>query len=229
MRHLAIGDIHGCYRSLRTLIEFVDVREEDVLITLGDYVDRGPDSDKVLQWLIQYENRGQLVPLRGNHEVMMLMARKDPEQLEHWLKNGAGATLESYSPFENDPGKLVDIYDEHWDFVENGLLPYYEIDTHFFVHANAYAELPLGDQPEFMLYWENLNDPPRHESNRIMVCGHTSQRDGIPYSNGNAICIDTNACRGGWLTCLDVDSEYVYQANEAGETRAYFLDEVQSY
>src|SRR5262249_22446677 len=80
MRHLAIGDVHGCLTALRRLAEFVPFDPgEDVLVTLGDYVDRGPDSRGVLDWLIAYKGKGKLVPLRGNHEVMMLAARDGDE------------------------------------------------------------------------------------------------------------------------------------------------------
>ena len=70
-----------------------------------------------------------------------------------------------------------------------------------------------------MLYWERFDDPAPHESGKFMVCGHTSQKSGLPARNGNAICIDTWACGGGWLTCLNVETGELWQANEAGETR----------
>ena len=75
MRHVAVGDVHGCFRALTSLVEFVKPEPDDVLVTLGDYVDRGPDSCAVLDWLIAYQRRNKLVALRGNHEIMMLAAR----------------------------------------------------------------------------------------------------------------------------------------------------------
>src|SRR5437868_5447379 len=72
MRYLAIGDIHGHADVLRQLLEFVQPRPEDRIITLGDYVDRGPDSSGVLDQLVALYATGQLIPLRGNHDVMML-------------------------------------------------------------------------------------------------------------------------------------------------------------
>ena len=94
------------------------------------------------------------------------------------------------------------------------------------MHASAYPDVALSDQPDFMLYWERYNDPPKHESGKIMVCGHTSQKSGIPITNGNAICIDTWAFGSGWLTCLDIDSGKLWQSNEKGETRQMWLDEL---
>ena len=75
MRTLAVGDIHGCFRSLTTLAAFVPFRPDDTLVVLGDCVDRGPNSNAVIDWLIAHGKRGNLVALRGNHELMMLDAR----------------------------------------------------------------------------------------------------------------------------------------------------------
>jgi len=225
VRHLAIGDIHGCFRALCALADVVPFRPDDVLVTLGDYVDRGPDSCAVLDWLIARQKHGGLVALRGNHEVMMLQARDSDEALRCWLDVGGDAALASYSPF-GDAGRLVDVPDAHWEFL-GATRSYFEIETHFFVHANAYPESALEDQPEFMLYWEFFDDPGPHESGKVMVCGHTPQRSGLPRNLGHAVCIDTGAFKGGWLTCLDVGSGHYWQANERGQTRDGWLDEVE--
>jgi serine/threonine protein phosphatase 1 len=224
MRHLAIGDIHGCSRALLTLAAWVPFRDDDVLVTLGDSVDRGPDSFGVLDWLIARHQRGGLIPLAGNHEIMMLAAREDAGALDNWLAVGGDAALASYSHLD-DAGRLSDIPETHWDFLATQLLAYHEIDTHFFVHAGAWPEVPLADQPDLTLYWEAFNDPAPHKSGKVMVCGHTPQRSGKPRSVGHAVCIDTAACRGGWLTCLDVASGRYWQANQRGETRRGWVEE----
>jgi serine/threonine protein phosphatase 1 len=86
VRYLAIGDIHGCFRALNTLAALVPFKADDVVITLGDYVNRGPDSCAVLDWLIAYQKRGNLVALRGNHELMMLQARYSAESFRCWIE-----------------------------------------------------------------------------------------------------------------------------------------------
>jgi serine/threonine protein phosphatase 1 len=224
VRYLAVGDIHGCFRSLTALAAFVPFQSEDVLITLGDYVNRGPASCAVLDWLIAYKRRGKLVALRGNHEWMMLQARESEDAFRGWVACGGDATLASYSPF-GDAGRLVDVPDSHWQFLEEETRAWFETDTHFFVHASAYPACPLAEQPDFMLYWEAFDDPPPHESGKIMVCGHTSQKSGKPRNIGHAVCIDTWACGQGWLTCLDVGSGKYWQANQRGETRWSWLEE----
>src|SRR5947208_2649912 len=171
MRYFAVGDIHGCFTALTTLAAFVPLAADAGLITLGGYVDRCPQTFAVLDWLIAYSRRARLVPLRGNHEIMMLRARDNELSLASWLGFGGAETLASYSHFD-DAGRLADVPDEHWDFLENRLLPYFETDTHFFVHANVYPALPLDEQPEVMLYWEAFEDTALHASGKVMVCGH---------------------------------------------------------
>ncbi len=226
MRTLAIGDIHGCSTALLALERCVPFQADDLIVTLGDLVDRGPDTHAVLDWAIARQRRNRLVALFGNHELMMLQARDSEEALASWLQAGGDATLASYSPFD-DAGRLADVPDRHWRFLEQDLLPYYEMETHFFVHAGAYPELPLEEQPDSMLYYESWNDPAPHESGKILVCGHTPQPSGVPLSIGHAVCIDTDVFgRRGWLTCLDVASGQYWQANQRGETRVGWLDVV---
>ncbi len=214
MRHLAIGDIHGCAKALATLLEYIRPHADDVVVTLGDYVDRGPDSKGVIELLLALRERCRHVPLRGNHEIMMLDARDTESWLVPWLSYGGEMTLASYGgSFDNIPA-------EHFDFLENSLLPYYECDTHFFVHANARAEVPLQQQPDSARYWQRFRDPAAHLSGKTMVCGHTPQDSGVPIRNDHAICIDTKVYADhGWLTCLDVESGTIWQSNEAGERR----------
>ncbi|MDP7016004.1 MAG: metallophosphoesterase family protein [Pirellulaceae bacterium] len=225
-RTLAIGDVHGCFQALVTLANFVSLRPDDTLVMLGDYVDRGPDSRSVLDWLVEYEEVGNLVALRGNHEVMMLHARHSPAARRDWLRYGGDATLKSYWPFEG-PGKISDVDERHWSFLETRLLNYYETEDCFFVHANADPNLSLDEQPDYMLYWEPFNDPPRHVSGKTMVCGHSSQSSGEPLSVGHAICIDTAVYKGRWLTCLEPATGECWQANDNGHTRRFMLAETQ--
>ena len=219
MRTLAIGDIHGCYRSLKRLASAAKISPNDQIVTLGDHIDRGPDSRGVLDWLIDRSSDG-LIALRGNHESMILEARINVDTYRAWIVCGGKAVLAS---FETDD--IEQIPERYWQFLEQQLKPYHATDTHIFVHANVFPELDLEDQPDFMLYWDSSIQRPRHESGRVIVCGHTPQRNGIPLDMGHAVCIDTAAAKGGWLTCLDVNSRYCWQANEQGDVRSFWLDE----
>ena len=221
MRHLAIGDIHGCLTALTTLANAVPFQPDDIIITLGDYVDRGPDSRAVIDWLLDYgrKRESKLVALRGNHELMMSRAKNGGAAYDTWTWRGGFATLASYAKTPGALATLDDVPDSHWRFLEDVVLPYYEIDTHFFIHANAAPELPLCDQPDYVRYWEGFEAAEPHYSGKIMVCGHTAQNSGRPKSYGHAICIDTRAYGGEWLTCLDVATSLYWQANQKGEVR----------
>ena len=208
------------------LCDFIQLKNDDVIIPLGDYCDRGPNTNAVIDFLLHVATEHRLYPLRGNHDIMMLNAGNSETEFEKWAKVGGDKTLRSYSLFDGDAGTLADVPAHHWQWLNEALLPYYETETHFYVHANAYPELPLDEQPDFMLYWEQFNDPPAHESGRIMVCGHTSQKSGYPIANPHAICIDTWACGSGWLSCLHAESGMIWQANELGQTRKFWLDDL---
>jgi serine/threonine protein phosphatase 1 len=225
MRVLAIGDIHGCSQALDVLLRAVDPQPDDLIITLGDYVDRGPDSRGVLNRLINLRRIHQVIPLRGNHDQMLLDARRRLEEDEDWLAWGGKETLASYAP-PGLPGNLDDIPLEHWEFLELVCVNWYETETHFFVHGNVHPDLPLEEQPRYLLLWEKLGDNPRpHQSGKVMVCGHTSQKSGLPLNLGHAICIDTWVYGQGWLTCLDVTTGKVWQANQRGESRSAHIDD----
>lgn len=227
MRILTIGDIHGCSTAFDSLIAAVDLQPEDRLVTLGDYVDRGPDSKGIINRLIALHETGGLVPLRGNHELMMLEASKDSSKESYWLRYGGDATLASYS-LSGETGKLADVPNNHWDFLSNVCVNWHETDAHLFVHANAYPDMPLAQQPEHILFWEPFDCPSRHFSGKTLVCGHTSQKSGLPLNIGHAICIDTWVYGTGWLTCLDVISGRVWQANQNAEVRMAWIDEFAS-
>ncbi|MBW3539259.1 MAG: serine/threonine protein phosphatase [Planctomycetes bacterium] len=229
MRCLAIGDVHGCLTALRTLARAVDFQAGDRLVFLGDYVDRGPDSRAVIDWILDLSNRVETITLRGNHEVMMLEAWRNPRFLSGWLGCGGLATLDSYRPHPYSPRRIEDVPPEHWAFVE-ATRPYYETDSHIFVHGNVDPARPLAEQSDEMLYWMKFNGDGAavtpHCSGKTMICGHAAQRSGVPAVTPSAVCIDTWVYGDGWLTCLDAESGHIWQANQAGRTRELRLDEL---
>lgn len=216
-RFLAIGDVHGYSKALDALLEAVQPKEEDTLIFLGDYIDRGPDSSGVIERIIQWQQRVPVVALLGNHEEMMVASRLHAGQYREWMSCGGVPTLESYLPLTGEP-TLSSVPESHWTFFET-CKPWYEIDTHFFVHANAEPQLPLDEQPDYTLRWKSFRDVQPHVSGKIMVCGHTAQRTGMPLNVGYAVCIDTWIYGAGWLTCLDVSTNGYWQSQPSGEVR----------
>ncbi len=219
MRTLALGDVHGCLTALDALLALVAPAPEDRLIALGDYVDRGPDSRGVLERLIALYDQGRLVPLRGNHDEMMVDALLGQER-GLWLAVGGVETLHSYgiAPYEIIDGEHVPA--RHRQFLEKDCRDWYETDTHIYVHATVLPDVPLPEQDGFVLRWQKLREPIAHCSGKTLVCGHTRQRNGVPLDMGTTICIDTSVYDSeGWLTCLHVESGNYWQANQRGQTR----------
>lgn len=215
----AIGDIHGFFQPLNALAQKFAFSSNDTVVTIGDYVDRGPQSKQVIDFLIDLGKHCNLITLRGNHEVMMLQSRESLTGYKDWLACGGMETLESYLS-EN----LQGISKEHWEFL-SATLPYYETEKNFFVHANAYANHTLAEQPDYMLYWEKFDHQPPHISGKRMICGHTPQKDGVPLDIGHAVCLDTWVYSpDGWLTCLDVNTGMYWQANQEGALREAMLE-----
>src|SRR3954470_21124681 len=130
-RLFAVGDVHGCSTALRTLIEAINPQPEDTIVTLGDYIDWGPDSRGVIDLLIGLSGRCNLVPLLGNHEEMLLAALESGSELRYWLQFGGEETLNSY---QYDGGRDM-IPERHVRFIRN-CRDFYETPTHVFFHAN---------------------------------------------------------------------------------------------
>jgi serine/threonine protein phosphatase 1 len=221
-RAIAIGDVHGCRDALAALLDVIRPEPEDTIVTLGDYVDRGPHSRGVLDLLIALARRCRLVPLQGNHEELLLNALRDISHLKMWLTLGGADTLRSYGWAPGGPRRaLADwIPKPHREFLA-GCRLYYETTTHLFVHAGVVPELPMREQPELALRWRvtDARTSAPHHSGKVTVVGHTPQTSGEILDLGFLVCIDTNCARGGWLTALDVDTGRVWQADRVGKLR----------
>src|SRR5205085_10964531 len=126
-RIIAIGDVHGCFTALETLLAVLELREDDLLVALGDYVDRGPDTRRVLDRLVELFDAGKLIPLRGNHELMMMRARDSVAEEKFWRNYGGDDALESYSTADRS-GRLNDVPDRHWRFMASDCRDWYETE-----------------------------------------------------------------------------------------------------
>ncbi len=221
-RTIAIGDIHGCLAALSTLIDAIAPGPEETLVTLGDYIDRGPHSRGVIDRLLALARQCRLIPLLGNHEELLLESLRDITNLRRWLAVGGADTLRSYGWVSGGPRKaLADwIPRQHRDFLA-GCRPYHETPSHLFVHAGYVAELPLHQQPGEALRWRvtAAGTALPHCSGKVAVVGHTPQWSGEVLDLGFLVCIDTNCHRGGWLTALDTGSGHIWQADRAGRLR----------
>jgi serine/threonine protein phosphatase 1 len=213
LRTIAIGDIHGCSVALNALLKHVAPKQEDQLIFLGDYVDRGPDSKAVIETLVELRSQCQCVFLLGNHEIVLLACLDQTCDLETWKSIGGQETLDSYGGIELIPQAHIDFF--------RTCLPYYETDKYFFVHANYDPITPLAELPAEILYWEHLGPSPPgpHINDKTAFCGHTPQLWGKIADYGHLVCIDTYCFGGGWLTALEVENRQIWQTNRRGRLR----------
>lgn len=211
----AIGDIHGTLGALVSIFENHHFEKEDVIIFLGDYVDRGINTKGTIDWLTKYSVEYNFVFLKGNHEIMMSEARKGQSELLKWLYYGGSQTLDSYG-IGDDPNWISKIDREHWSFIESGKA-YYTIEDFIFVHAGLDPQSILTNQKEEILYWTSQDNPRAYGKDKLVICGHTSQKNGQIADFGHTICIDTYAHGGMWLTCLNVETKEYIKAKANGE------------
>ena len=166
-----IGDIHGCNRTFQALLEQLELGENDRLILLGDYIDRGPDSKGVIDTIFSLREAGQeVVCLRGNHEQLLLDALEDAGDLELWLINGGRQTMTSFGA-----DRLRDIPQPYIGFFKSTLL-YHEAEHCICVHGGLDFSKPDPLEHAHPLLWA------RHWyadidyawlGDRIIVHGHT--------------------------------------------------------
>jgi serine/threonine protein phosphatase 1 len=238
-RTIAIGDIHGCCLAFETLLSAIAPIHDDRLILLGDFIDRGPDSYGVIERILRLQRECQVISLQGNHEEMLLAALGDASSLRLWLGFGGDATLESYRLARDrlPPLTNADIPFRKWLWMlEEGrkelrrfpmphleflcaCRPYFETASHLFVHANCRWDVDPKEESDQTLRWEVVD--PRwskpHKSGKVLIVGHTAQKDGKLLDLGHLVCIDTYCHGGGWLTGIDVASGHYWQASRDGQ------------
>ncbi len=169
-RVFIIGDIHGCCKTFRKLVlEKINIRKTDEIYCLGDYIDRGPDSKGVIDFILELRNEGYAIhTLRGNHEQMLLQSDMGKATKELWMKNGGENTLESFGITS-----IAQLETEYLQFFEQTA---YFIQTNDFilVHAglNFKAVNPLLDF-DTMLWTRDFTVDKNFLNGRVLIHGHT--------------------------------------------------------
>jgi len=211
----AVGDIHGCYEKLRRLMERLPYDpEQDTLVFLGDYIDRGSQSKEVINYLCQLKKRAKkIIMLMGNHEYLMLEYHRteDPALLPFLRHIGIDATLESFGV--NNPNSLREMLflsAEHHQLLHS-LLPYWETEDYIFVHAGLEPGIPL-EQQEISNLCETRTSflSEDHDFGKLVIFGHTAFD--MPYVTPTRIGIDTGAVYGNLLTALELPGFVFYHA-----------------
>jgi serine/threonine protein phosphatase 1 len=204
----AIGDIHGCFNKLVLLMDTVDIDfNQDTLVFMGDYIDRGPDSFEVVEYLMRLKKKySNIVLLKGNHEEMLLNYLSGSDRYLY-LANGGQQTIESYMdrPYNI---KMGPIPSDHLDFFKS-LDLFCETEEYIFVHAGLKKKVPLKEQMADDLLWIRKNFiKTNYDFGKRVVFGHTPFPK--PLVESNKIGIDTGAVFGNKLTCVELPTLTFY-------------------
>ena len=208
-RLFIIGDVHGCLETLRRLIDRIDWHpESDGLIFLGDYVDRGKKSRGVIDYIIELSDLSSHIRcLMGNHEGLLLEYLRGGD-IERYLFNGGGATLDSYRV-----NGRISIPSEHVSFLKS-LELFIELDDYYVVHAGMRPGIEIHQQSPRDLLW--IREPflySDYDFGKKVIFGHTPFAS--PMIKDNKIGLDTGAVFGNRLTCLELPCGKVHSVPTA--------------
>lgn len=211
----AIADTHGRYdlvvEAFRLITEHVDASgEKSRIIVLGDFVDRGPESEAIIRFLMRFQKNvgDRLIVLQGNHEAMMLECLENPSILRWWIGNGGGEALRSYGYSRGDKMLPLKIPADHLDWL--AALPItYEDEHRIYVHAGVPFDQPVAeakrDTMQWMLYAgaEHYDDATilpdeGHVSGKHIVHGH-QQSASHPLLKPHRTNLDSFAWKTGRL------------------------------
>lgn len=235
-RAYAIGDVHGRLDLLRALLSEIEADssarpcEREYLVFVGDLIDRGPDSNGVIDLLLRSKKYlPHPVFLMGNHEEMMLRVLEKPdEKFRDWLSYGGYECAQSYGV---EVGRLAvldvahgsalvkdAIPREHLDFI-GSFADSFRFGDYLFVHAGIRPGIPLDEQSTRDLRWireDFLTSDVAHPY--MVVHGHTITPE--PDEQANRIGIDTGAYASGVLTaiCIEGTNRRYLRATTAGGT-----------
>ncbi len=204
----AISDIHGCFNTFVECLNTIGLNKSDKLFLLGDYIDRGIHSIKVIDKIIELQEGGYQVDcLTGNHEEMMLESIEDPGFTSIWLSNGGNTVLN-----ELGIADVNEIPQRYIDFAK-GLKHYIESDNFIFVHAglNLSLEDPFSDRESltWIRGWENHKNLNPFLSGRKVIHGHTPKLK-------NEIEKRFQLCSEGSHSVLDIDNGCVFNKSGYG-------------
>jgi serine/threonine protein phosphatase 1 len=191
MKRYVVGDVHGCYDELIELYHKIDEHANGNfrMIFVGDYVDRGPDSKKVVDFVMKMQKRGDIA-LMGNHEDMLL----DGDFTY------AAETLLSFSAMR------VELPDYVTDWMRT-LPKYYEDDTIIVAHAGVNPSFPMDQQTDQTLLWLRYNNNVPAFADKHFYHGHTPFLQKNPEGAIDRTNVDTGCVYGGYLTAAIVGAD----------------------
>ena len=223
-RVLVIGDMHGNFDRLLSVFRKTKWNnDEDFLILLGDYVDRGPDNMRCLRWAMEMSQKKNVVALRGNHEEMMLAYYLSDQYADIWLPNGGNKTkrdLDEWRKKEPDALKIALTFIAERPYFHKMTL---KGEEYIFCHAGLKPDTPFEEQTTEDLLWIRDEFYRNYSGKAHVVVGHTPiqyfsgnlNADAKPLKLGNKIILmDTGSfLPKGHISCMDVLSGQIWQSD----------------
>lgn len=233
-RLLVFGDIHGKWDRFMEAYQNAGFNpDKDLLVFLGDYLDRGEQPVPVMEWVMEHFGQRHMIFLRGNHEQMLYKAMKEKDESAGlmsflfgspkalWLNNGGKIT---YSEIEKTGRK--DVLLDNWLKLIEQLPLYTEVEVngraYWLMHADCNPDVPLADQEEKTLLWGRslAMHPELHQGEQVIVLGHTPVQ-ALGYNakpqwlqDGKLVLMDTGSfMENGRVSCADLLSGKVYQSS----------------
>jgi serine/threonine protein phosphatase 1 len=223
----AIGDIHGCASELTKLLGRLPLMSDSLVVFLGDYVDRGPQSREVIDIILDLKKKTDVVTLMGNHESMFMefLASPHSSAAGRFIFNGGGATLASYS----DGNGSYHIPDSHSDFLGK-LQLFYETEHYFFVHGGV-PEMPLDKisvkkHASYLLWAREPFISSDYNWGKVVVHGHTPVR--LAEVENNRINVDTGCVFNNKLTAIRMSDRKLFQVERTQESEPVYLHDSHS-
>ncbi len=216
-RTFAIGDIHGCINTLKKLLAEIKIEKQDELYFLGDYIDRGPGSKEVIDFILELQRENYKVhTLRGNHEQMFMDSESSMDFYENWLINGGIQTLESFAVTGFDQ-----LQQGYKTFFGNTNF-YLEAGDFFYVHAGFnFENEDIFDDKISMLWIRDMKVDKKKIGNKIVIHGHTPtplnevKKSLIFAHKKGSVNIDTGCVMKryfglGYLSALEIETMQLY-------------------
>lgn len=184
MRTWAIGDVHGCFSKLASVLDLIP--KDDHVVFLGDYIDRGHQNREVVEFVIrEIENRNpRYTFLVGNHEELFLHHMAGEDREGHWMMCGGDKTMAQV------PQSLA----LRFASACKTMLEKYETDVNYFVHGGMSPGVPFQQQNRDILLWYRPPDHDDYNHGKFLVHGHTPVK--VIDERKNRVNIDTGAVFG---------------------------------
>ena len=224
-RVIALGDLHGCFDKLMSLWRKLEVTDNDLVIFLGDYIDRGPQVAETIKWILEQSKKDNFIFLRGNHEQMILDAFQKRMNKITWLFNGGQATIRGLSKLKSEDKTFIE---QFLKFVESLPLSYsIEIGerTLFFCHGGVDSRKPLEEQSENFLLWAREEFFDTYDGDAVIISGHSPvqafEKFGVADNprpvklpDRNIVLVDTGSfVRSGKISAVDILTGEYWQSD----------------